>query len=198
MFISRSWPPIQYVTLCSSAYHNREHPNKHDAFCSCPPYAHVCPSTILHFDHAYLTLMSTHQACRMLLIGVSRSRAPIKHVAFCSCLSYGHVHASIDYVAFCSCLSHAHVLPSSMSHFAQHGRTTITSTHQACRTLLMFISCSCPTMDYVGRILLMFLSRSCPLRREACRILLMVVPRSRSPIKDVTFCSCLSHVHARP
>ena len=158
MFISRSWPPIQYVTLCSSAYHNREHPNKHDAFGSCPPYAHVCSSTILHFDHAYLTLMSTHQACRMLLIGVSRSRAPIKHVAFCSCLSYGHVHASIDYVAFCSCLSHAHVHPciehvalcptwsyhdhehpSSMSHFA-HVYLMLVSNHGLCRTHFAYVS----------------------------------------------------------
>ena len=119
MTISCLRPPIMHVAFALAQAHLTLTSTLRPlimrvAFSSYPSDAHVHPSYMSYLAHAHFTVTSTHHACRIWLMPISRSRPPpIIHVALSSCSSDGHVH------------------PSCMSHLA-HAHHTLTSTHHAC------------------------------------------------------------------
>ena len=92
-----------------------------------------------HFVHAHLTVTTTRQTCRIVLMTISQSYPvhppDMSHLLMTTSQS----HPRVRHVAFCACPSYSHDHPSDMSHFT-HEHLTVSSMRQACRILLMPIS----------------------------------------------------------
>ena len=126
-----------------------------------------------HFARAYLAVISSHQACRKILVRIARSHTtPVKHVAYCSCLSRGNSADRACRILHVS-TSHCHTHPSSMSHFA---RAHLTVTHHQWGMVHIALAYRMVTqpmgMSHLARA---HLSPTYP------------------PIKHVAFRSCTSH-----
>ena len=141
------------------------------------------PSSISPFRDAYLTVMPTHQACRISITSISQSCLTAQQPCRASVVPITQSCPPIKYVAFLPCpshlASHRYDCPSSMSHF-HHTHLTLMSACQACRICVMPNWQSCLPIKHVAFSSWLWHGNNHP------------------PIKHVAFLPCSSHRYDCP